>query len=217
MTNEFLLLCSITGFNGDGPDGKTYYSAGLIEQMRRNPEFLQETRALREHIWRTVNRLQAQALIVLLVSTARYLSDVIGADVPVLASREVIDASLGIARPDDRDALLVGKAMQRAVRSQLGQERQQLSAEIVAEIQRLLEGMPARTVPPADRFLTTQDMAARLGISEVTVARLCRRGELDADKTAGGQWRTTEARLNRSKYLRGKRLGRNGEGNGGVE
>jgi predicted site-specific integrase-resolvase len=58
-------------------------------------------------------------------------------------------------------------------------------------------------------------MAARLNISEVTVARLCRKGSLDADKTTGNQWRTTEERLRRSPYLKGKKRG--GGGNGQLE
>lgn len=217
MSPEFEFLCRITGYNGDGPDGRVHDTEGLIACMRSNPEFLMETQSLREHVWRTVNRPSAEALISLLVSTARYLSDVIGGDVPVLASREVIDASLGFARPDDRDALLVGKAMQRAVRSQLGEQSQQMSAKIVADVRRLLDGMPARTVAPASRHLNSKDIAARLGIAEVTVARLCRSGQIDATKTTGNQWRTTEARLKASPYLNGKRARRNGGGNGHVE
>lgn len=217
MKPEFEFLCRVTGFNGDGPDDRTHDTEGLIECMRRDPEFLERTQSLREHVWRTVNRASAEALIALLVSTARYLSDVIGGDVPVLASREVINASLGVAAPDERDALLIGKAMQRAVRSQLGSEREQMAADIVAEVRRLLDGIPVRTVAPANLHLDTKDVAARLGIAEVTVARLCRRGLIDADKTAGNQWRTTEARLKTSLYLNGKRGNRNGGGNGHVE
>lgn len=217
MTNEFLFLCRATGFNGDGPDGRVYDAVGLVEQMRLHPEFLQDTKSLREHVWRTVNRAEAEALMVLLINSARYLSDVIGADVPVLASREVIHASLGIAHPDDQDALLVGKAMQRAVRSQFSQERQQLSAEVAAEVRRILEGLPAKTIAPADKYLTSEDMAARLDLAPVTVARLCARGLIDADKTSGGQWRTTEARLRRSQYLNGKSTKSRREANAELE
>ena len=217
MDNEFLFLCRITGLNGDGPDGLVHDAPELVEQMHEHLDFMQDMKSLREHVWRTVNRPEAEALMVLLISSARYLSDVIGGDVPVLASREVINASIGIARLDDHDALLVGKAMQRAVRSQLSQERQQLSEEIAAEVRRIVEGMPARPVAPSDKYLTSDDIATRLGIAPVTVARLCAKGQIDADKTGGGQWRTTEARLKRSPYLNGKSKKSRGEGNGELE
>ena len=82
-----------------------------------------------------------------------------------------------------------GKAIQRAIRTQLNAESEQISAAITKEIERLVTGLPTQVVAPADKYLDTEAIAVRLAISEITAARLCKRGEIDADKTSGNQWR----------------------------
>ena len=44
-----------------------------------------------------------------LVDCARYLSDLIGGDVRIMASREVVESSLGISRPTDAEAIAMAK------------------------------------------------------------------------------------------------------------
>lgn len=93
VNSEFLLICRVLGIQGTGRGGRLVDTSELLDQMQEDPEFLTEIRALREHLWRTYNRVQAQALISLLLNGARYLSDLVGGDLPVLAPREIVYAS----------------------------------------------------------------------------------------------------------------------------
>jgi len=102
---------------GDGPDGKMHDAAGLIRLMRIDAEFRDWERSGAEHHWRHGDRGATEQWIQLLVATARYLSNLIAGDVPILAPREVVDASVGIDRRADEDALLIGKSIRRAIQS----------------------------------------------------------------------------------------------------
>jgi hypothetical protein len=135
----------------------------------------------------------------------------------VLAPRDVVNASVGIGHAGDDDALLLGKAVQRSIAAQVSRNVQLTNEALLEEISRLFGERAGRTVPPASRWLNTRDIAARLAIEEVTAARLCRKGLILAEKTAGGQWRTTEDRLRRSPYLNGQTRRRRRSGNGAVE
>lgn len=215
MDEAFLFIYWVLGINGDGNDEQVHPTHELIEQMRADPAYLAEQKAFREHMWRNACRDTAELLIQLFMLAARYLSDVIGGDVPLLAPRDVVEASAGVSRRSDADAFLVGKSMQRAIQTQLGNKSHEMTEAILAQIQQLVTDRGTQAVPVGSRFLDTKQMAARLNISKVTVARLCRKGSLDADKTSGNQWRTTEERLQRSRYLKGKKRG--GGGNGQLE
>jgi hypothetical protein len=212
MNTAFLFLVWLLRINGDGQEG-TCSNEEMIRQMQSDPEFLLMEKSFREHLWRTACRADATAIVGVLVHAARYLSDVIGGDVPLLVPRDVVEASAGVSRPGQADALLIGRAMQRAIRNQLSDQTSQMTESLISELQRLVgalvAGHPTQAVPAESKYLDTKAMAARLGLSEITVARLCARGEIQADKTRGNQWRTTEARLRHSPYLNGqKRRGR---------
>ena len=215
MNEAFLFIYWVLGVNGDGNDEQVHPTHELIEQMRADPAYLAEEKAFREHVWRNECRDTAESLIQLFMLSARYLSDLTGGDVPLLAPRDVVEASVGVARQSQADVLLIGKSIQKAVQAQLGNRSQQMTEAILAEIQQLMTDRGMQTVPAGSKLLDTKQMAARLNISEVTAARLCLRGQIDADKTSGNQWLTTEERFRRSPYLNGKKRG--GGGNGQLE
>lgn len=192
---------------GDGPDGRTYSSAGLIILMRHDEEFYELERSLVEHHWRTAGWRETEDWIRLLLNTARYLSDLVGGDVPVLAPREVIDASIGVPGPGDKEALLIGKSIGRAIRSQVREAADSNTESLLAEFERLLDGVVNNAAPAHSKWLTTEQVAARLGLNRATIERKFRSGEIDGDKTAGNQWRTTEQRLRNSSYLNKKGRG----------
>jgi hypothetical protein len=212
MVNEaFLAICRVIGWNGDTPAGHCATPEDAVRVMRANPDFLQRERALLEAAWRGSDRTRAEALIELFVAVARYLSDVVQGDVPILVSRSEVEASTGLIRSLDAEALSLGKAVQRAIRAGVREQAHEANDLLLAEIQKIVAGAPSRTPAPVGRLLGTEDMAACLNLSLKTVQKLCVRGEIDADKTAGGQWRTTEKRLRQSPYLDGKkRKGRAG-------
>ena len=147
---------------------------------------------------------------------ARYLSDLTGADIPVLVPRDVAEASAGLHRSLDPDAVLLGKAVQRSIAAQVARNVAATNESLLNEIRALFADRQNSAVPSGSRWLSTRDIAGRLAIDDVTAARLCKKKLIDADKTAGGQWRTTEERLRRSPYLNGQtrrqRQKRNGHG-----
>lgn len=201
----FDFICRLRGLNGTGPDGRAYDAAELVEQMRRDPAWGELFRSGVEHHWSTTNREASLQWMRLLVNAARYLSDLIGAEVPVLAPREFVDASAGIRRGGDHDALLIGRVVQRSIAAHITHNMQITNAELLNEIRHMLNGKSRDAVPAASRWLSTREIAARLALDDVTVARLCRKGQIQAEKTAGGQWRATEEMLRRSPYLNGRR------------
>jgi excisionase family DNA binding protein len=203
--------------NGDGPGERfdAHTPAELNALMHADPEWGKDRRAWVEHIWRVPNRAATEQWIRLLVDCARYLSDVIGGDVPVLAPRDVVEASVGVRRSGDDGALLIGNVVQRSIAAQVNRQAEFTNEALLEEIRRLFGSRTAPELPPTSRWLTTRDIAARLGISKATAERKCRNGEIDADKTAGNEWRTTERRLRGSPYLKSKK--RRGGGNGELE
>jgi hypothetical protein len=216
MTNEgFLVACRALGINGDGPDGQVCTTEELIRAMRADPVYLEEQKEFWEHVWQGDCQREAKALVQSLMLGARYLSDLAGASIPLLASRELAEASAGLVRQPDAEALLIGKAIRRTTVNHLAKQSQQITETILAAIQQHLSGRPNDIVPTRSKYLDTKQMAARLNLNEVTVARLCKRREIDADKTAGNQWRTTEDRLRRSPYLNGRK--QPGKKNGTLE
>ncbi len=164
-------------------------------------------RSWAEHHWRTGGKETSEQWVRLLVAAARYLSDLIGGDVPILAPREVVNASVRIDRTGDNGALLIGRSISRAIRSQVREAVDINAQSLLAEFERLLEGVVNNTAPTHSKWLTTEHVAARLDLNRATVERKFRSGEIDGDKTAGNQWRTTEQRLRNSPYMKTKGLG----------
>lgn len=214
----FEFLCELRGINGDGPhdDGKAYTAAELNVLMRANPDWGREQRAWVEHIWRVPQRDVTEAWIETLIAAARLLSDLTGGPVPFVAPREMVEASANLRRQDD-GALLIGKAVQRSIAAQVGSQAQITNEAVLEEIRQLFQGQPAPATPPGSRWLSTKDIATRLSIDPVTAARYCKKGLIDASKTASGQWRTTEDRLRRSPFLNGRTRRKQGRVHGKLE
>lgn len=203
MNEFFELIFCFQGTYGDGPDGRTHDTAGLVLLMRSDPEFALRQRSFWENYWRNEGRLETVARIQVLVGLARYLSDLIGGDVPLFAPRDVIDASLGINGKNNGEAL-IGKALFRAVQNSVQEQAAAMSEAQFAEFERMLQGVMNNTAPSHSKYLTTEQVATRLSLSRATVERKFRKGEILGDKTAGNQWRTTEEKLRLSPYLKGK-------------
>jgi hypothetical protein len=204
MKSEFLLVSKILRRFGDCPDGKTHDAEGFAAMLAADPEFAESERSVMEHHWRNRGYGDAEQLIHSFVGIARYLSDVIGGDVPILAPRDVIDSSIGIRGGDSRGELLIGKSIIRAIRSQTQATAQLGNQALLEEIGRLLRENAAYGTPPASKYLTTKQVAEHLELNTATVERKFRVGELDGDKTGGKQWRTTADRLMKSPYMRKK-------------
>lgn len=216
----FTFLSQLRGVNGDGPDGEWHPASELNALMTLHPVWGEEHRSFIEHTWRDANRQASLGWFRLLIDCARYLSDLLGTDVPVLVPRDVAEASVGIRRATDDTALLLGKTVQRSIASQVAHNVAITNEALLEEIRTLFAARRTEPAPSSSRWLSTRDIAVRLSIDEVTAARLCKRGLIHADKTAGGQWRTTEERLRQSPYLKGqnrrRRRSRN-NGHGAVE
>lgn len=217
---HFELLCVLRGINGDGPDcagNLTFNPAERVVAARLDPEWAADDRALIEQVWSTFNREATLGWVRTLVDMANYLSELVGGDVAVLAPRDVVEASAGLLRAGDEQALLIGRVVQRSIAVHVERNIQIANEAVLDEIRRLLGNHRPTPVPVGSRWLSTKDLAARLSLDEITVARLCRKGLITAEKTAGGQWRATEDMLRRSPYLNGQTRRKRGNGNGKLE
>jgi len=203
-------LCGMTSQTKDGQPVSTWE---LVNRMKDDPAELKRQRYVWEHVFRLFAPDHAQRIVRYLVNVAKYLSDVVGDQVPVLVPRDVVEAGAGIARPPDADALLVGKAMQRAIRTELNGKTDGMTQAILAGVQELIAGYAADAVPANGRYLNTAQIAKRLSMAPKTVRKLCNQGQIKAKKLAGGEWRATQEDLDDSPYLKKK----NRRGNASVE
>jgi len=209
MNEEFLTVFKILGVSGDG-HGVFGTNEELIAQMREDPGYMKEERAFIEMVLTTVNRGVAEQLIALLHSTSRYVSDLIRGDIPVLVSRdEIVHAPTVTSR--DTDALRLGRSVERAIRNQVTVQSERHAEQLLSQIQELFNSAAAGFVPPSGKLVNTDGIAARTGLAVKTVRRLCNEGKIDADKTGGGEWRTTEGRLQNSPYFKRRRNGNGAE------
>ena len=216
-SRAFELVCHLNGLQGDGPDGHVHEGKELVRAAERDPDWYLDFRSHIETVWREQTREVTRYWFELLVETARYLSDLLDAEIPVLVPRDVAEASTGCRRAGQEEPLLLGKALQRSIAASVAHNVAESNKSSVEEFKILLAERRCDVPPAESRWLSTRDMAARLAIDEVTAARLCKKGLIDAEKTAGGQWRTTEDRLRWSKYLNGqtrqrRRAGKKGDG-----
>lgn len=217
--SHFELSCILRGVNGEGPGG---WGSGELDPIQRvlvgrtDRAWAVRERSFREHIWATAASNHTAAWVRVLVQMANYLSDLIGGDIAVLAPRDLVEASAGLHPNSDQQALLMGRAIQRAIAANVERSVVIANELVLEEIRRLLDHTPA-PVPTAARWLDTKALAARLSLDEITVARLCRKGLITAEKTGGGQWRATADMLRRSPYLNGQTRRKRGKGNGQLE
>jgi hypothetical protein len=207
MTQDFLQLCTLYNAISETLTGPDQRGVATLD-----PDELQR---IREEHWRGAGRHRVEQLILLLMDVVRYLSDVIGGEVPALVPRTMVETNPDPAHTRREDALQLGNAVQRSIAAQVTRNVGASTEELLTAIRELLGERPASAVPPSSKWLSTQDIAERLNLDAVTVARLCKKRLIVAQKTAGGLWRTTEDRLRRSPYLKGQtrkpRSGRNGE------
>ena len=76
----FEFICGLRGANGDGPDGKVYTAPELFDLGRAHPDWYINFRSHMELIWREQTREVTQHWFEFLLASARYLSDLLGAD-----------------------------------------------------------------------------------------------------------------------------------------
>ncbi|MEE9295598.1 MAG: hypothetical protein V3W34_11640 [Phycisphaerae bacterium] len=210
MNEEFLTVFRILGVYGDG-NGTFGTNEELIARMRADTGYQNEERAFMEMVLTTVNRGVAEQLLSLLHSTARYVSDLIRGDVPVLVSRDDIVQMAAGATSRESDALRLGRSVERAIRNQVAVQSERHAEQLLSQIQELFNSAATGFVPPSGKLLNTDGIAARTGLAVKTVRRLCNEGKIDADKTGGGEWRTTEDRLQNSHYFKRRRNGNGAE------
>jgi hypothetical protein len=130
---------------------------------------------------------------------------------PILVARDEVEAAASLAKVGDADALRIGRSLDRVVRNQVAEQSRKLSTDVIEQIRELYGSAAAGFLPPSEKRLDTDGIAARTNLSAKTIRRLCSEGQIDADKTNGGQWRTTEDRLWKSRYFKGRRGGRGAE------
>lgn len=112
--------------------------------------------------------------------------------------------------PADNEALMMGRSIQRMINRKIVECFAVATEELIGQIREIVAETPGAPAQ-AGRYIDSAEIARRLGIHPATVERLCRRGDIDAVKTKGNQWRTTAERLRKSRYLRGERRSRKGE------
>jgi hypothetical protein len=103
------------------------------------------------------------------------------------------------------EALEIGTAVQRSIRRTITECWTAGLREMVDEIRSFLSEHITDTIPDRSRWLNTTAIAKRLSLAPKTVRKLCGQGLIDAQKTAGGEWRTTEDKLRGSRYLLGRK------------
>jgi hypothetical protein len=141
------------------------------------------------------------------VAVARKLAAAAGAPEPTWAGPSGSPTSTEpTPSPAEQEAYAIGRAIQRTLERRIAEAFQTGIGDVLVEFRSIVNGLDlAAQVPASSRWLSTAAIAARLSLDEVTVARLCKKRLIDATKTAGGKWRTTEDRLRRSPYLNGTR------------
>jgi hypothetical protein len=177
-------------------------NADMIRAMRANPAYLMEQRSFYEAVLRERARSTGEELLRLLHGATAYLSNLIGGPVPVLFPR--IDMrTLKAANGDGPGAALaLGRVVQQLVRSQGAEEQDRRNEHLLAEIEHMVAHAGFRAVPANKKHLDSTDVAGRLGLHPKTVRRLFAEQKLIGTKLASGEWRTTEADLAASPYLK---------------
>jgi len=148
---------------------------------------------------------QIECLIRAHVSVARRLSALL--DRPASESVPPTAATGSGQEPSaaKSEALEIGTAVQRSIRRTIAECWATGLREMVDEIRGSLSEHITDTIPDRSRWLNTTAIAKRLSPAPKTVRKLCNQGLIDARKTAGGEWRTTEDKLRGSRYLLGRK------------
>jgi hypothetical protein len=202
MTEEFLTVFRLLGTNGIDPDGADRTNADAIAQMRNDPGLLAERRCSFECRCGQEGRDDAENLIRLLISTVMYLSNLIIGPVPVLLPRDEVHRLAQSGGDDHAPLQALGRAVRQVARQQAEEVQRRQGDELLSRLEALLADDVARAIPAGKRYLDTQDVGRRLGITAKTARRLFSEGQLVGRRLASGKWRTTEAELARSPYLR---------------
>lgn len=213
MTDEFLVVFKLLGVREVDESGRRVPSDEVIRQLRADPEELEEVRGLWEQILKSHARSAAEKLLRLLLSTSSYLSNLIDGPVPVLLPRKDVDLLGSVNGDGDGSALVFAKSLQRLVRTQTTELQRPHDEQLLAKIEDMIARVGAGAVPADKRHLTSEQVAARLGLAPKTVRKLFNQGKLIGRKLAGGEWRTTQDDLDNSPYLRE----RNGRGRAKME
>lgn len=208
MNEEFLTVYKVLGIEWAEFDEPAISAPDMVRKFRSNPELLERQRSFWEHILTTINRKTAEDLVRVLFNATCYVSNLIGGPLPVLLPR---NKALLLARTN---ANLQGSAMTiaRSIRSLVCEQSVQFQApreeQLLARIEETVGRAAFQAVPANGRYLSTAQIAAQLSLAPKTVRRLCNQGQIIAKKLAGGEWRTTQADLDRSPYLQKRGKGR---------
>ncbi|MEW6252956.1 MAG: helix-turn-helix domain-containing protein [Planctomycetota bacterium] len=195
MDEDFLLVYRLLGLKRFEEDRTRTPTVQVIRELRADPEALEREKSFWEHLFRTDERPAGELLLRALMSAATYLSEVLQGPVPVLLGREDVQALRdGAGQP----GAAAGRLLQRMVNSAAERAQADRNERLMEKIDELFAGRGAGAGP---RFLDTDQVAARVGLSAKTVRRLFVQGQLIGRKVGGNQWRTTPDDLERSPYM----------------
>lgn len=206
MHGEFTLAWLLLGGRSPGGEGDQRPSSERLRELLADPEAMADLRQRVEADWAGPRKAQAETLAHLLWSTSCLLYRVTGGPIPVLLNRAELDQAAAATddEMDDSAALALGKAMQRTMREQMEDLQNGRNAELLSQMEEMLERFQPGPVAPNQRYLSTKAVATMLGLSSKTVRRLFNKGQLVGKKT-GNEWRATRAQIEDSPYLKGGR------------
>lgn len=208
MTEEFLAVFKIIGWKRIEEGGHRVPTGELVRQMRADPAALEWERSFVEHILTTVERAAGEALLRLLFSTTCYLSNLLEGPVPVLLPRGDVQALHAADRDEHGAALSLARSLKHLVRTQAAALQQPHDERLVAKLEELVSRVAAGGVPSDRRYMSTEQIAAWLGLVPKTVRRLFNEKKL-IGKKVGNEWRATREQIEDSPYMqRGRRRGR---------
>jgi hypothetical protein len=207
MEKEFLTVRSVLDLILDGGKDDLLTDYQTILRSRGDPNLLERERCELEQALKKVLRPQAEDAFRILFSATSYLSNLIAGPVPVLVSREEMHDMAASGHSGDGAAFAIARSLERLVRSRVTEQVAQRDDKLVERIQKVVGSSSPSPLPMNGRYLNTEQIGERLSLAPKTVRRLCNEGEIDADKTSGGEWRTTIDRLEKSPYLNNGRKG----------
>jgi hypothetical protein len=204
MNDEFLTAYKLVGWKGIEDDGRRVPTEEVIRQLRADPESLAYRRAIFELVLTTDNRRDAEALLRLLFSTVCYVSNLLDGPVPVLLSRDDVNALNASGEDEHGAALVVARSIKRLVRTQAAELHHPRDEELLARIEEAVARVGSASVPGNKRYMNTSQVGEWLGLATKTVRCLFNQGKL-IGKKVGNEWRATREQLEESPYLRKRR------------
>lgn len=205
MDEAFLAVARLLCISGESESGRSIPTDEFITILRDDPQSLEHCRAYYERFLTTANRSLARDLLQLLHATTAYVSRLLGGPVPVLVPREnlpLVSAAAGEA--DMAAATVIARSFRQLVQLEAAKDRDKRDQNLLAKIEEAVSNAGLNVAPSNGRYLNTEQVGRILNLAPKTVRKLFNQGQLVGRKLKGGEWRTTQADLDRSAYLQAK-------------